>query len=58
VALKITFRADRETTEKIKKAVPSAIVRNGACEVRIEGEQPGEVAERAKELLDKIRDVA
>jgi hypothetical protein len=57
VALKITFRADRETTEKIKAAIPGAIVRGGVCEVRIEAEQPGEVAEKAKLLLERIRTV-
>lgn len=57
VALKITFRADRETTAKIKEAIPSAIVRGGVCEVRIEAEEPGEVAEKAKLLLEKIRTV-
>ncbi len=55
VALKITFRADRETTSKIKEVVPSARVRGGVCEVRIEAEQPSEVAARAKALLEKIR---
>ncbi len=57
VALKITFRADRETTSKIKEAVPSARVRGGVCEVKIEGEQPSEVAATAKALLEKIRTV-
>lgn len=57
VALKINFRADRETTAKIKEAIPSAIVRGGVCEVRIEAEEPGEVAEKAKLLLEKIRTV-
>jgi hypothetical protein len=55
VALKITFRADRETAAKIREKVPSAKFRQGSCEVRIEGEQPGEVAEKAREVLEKIR---
>jgi hypothetical protein len=57
VALKITFRASRETIARIKSQVPSAVVRSGVCQVRIEGEQPGEVAERARALLEKIRAV-
>jgi hypothetical protein len=55
VALKVTFRADRETTARIREAVPSAVVRGGVCEVKVEAEQPGEVAEKAKAILDKIR---
>lgn len=55
VALKITFRADRETARRIREAVPSAILRGGVCEVRIEGELPSVVAQRAKELLDKVK---
>jgi len=57
VALKIQFRADRETTARIKELVPSAVVRGGVCEVKIEAEQPSEVAEQAKALLEKIRTV-
>ena len=57
VALKIQFRADRETTARIRKLVPSAVVRGGVCEVKIEAEQPAEVAEQAKVLLEKIRAV-
>jgi hypothetical protein len=57
VALKITFRADRETTAKIMEVIPGAVVRGGVCEVRIEAKEPGEVAEKAKLLLEKIRTV-
>ena len=55
VALKIVFRVDKEVREKIKEAIPSATFYRGSCEVRIEGEQPGEVADRAKAVLDIIR---
>jgi len=57
VALKIVFRADSETAARIKRSVPNARTRHGGCEVTIDGEQPGEVAERARALLEKIRDV-
>jgi hypothetical protein len=57
VALKITFRADRERTAKIREVVPSAVIRDGVCEVKIEAEQPAEVAEKARVLLEKIRTV-
>jgi hypothetical protein len=55
VALKIVFRADAETIRKIKEKIPAASIRGSSCEVRIEGEQPGEVAEKAKEILEKLR---
>jgi hypothetical protein len=57
VALRIQFRADRETRNKIRELVPSAVLRGGVCEVKIEAEEPAEVAERAKALLEKIRSV-
>ncbi|HKT22609.1 MAG TPA: hypothetical protein VJR06_08380 [Nitrososphaerales archaeon] len=55
VALKIVFRAGKDAGTRIKKAVPSAKLRGGTCEVRVDGEQPGEVAERAKDILEAIR---
>lgn len=55
VALKITFRAGKEASEKIRLQFPGAKVRGGVCEVRIEGERPGEVAEQAKVLLERVR---
>ena len=55
VALKIVFRADSETARKIKEKFPAAVVSGGSCVVRIEGEQPGEVAEKARAILEKLR---
>ncbi len=55
VSLKLTFRASREELARIREAVPSAVTRGGVCEVRIEAEQPAEVAEKARALLEKIR---
>jgi hypothetical protein len=57
VELKITFHADRQTAAKIAEKFPSAIVRGGKCVVSIEGSSPGEVAERAKALLEQVRSV-
>ena len=57
VELRITFRADRATSKKIKEAIPSARMKDGGCEVRIEAREPGEVAERAKEMLERIRKI-
>jgi len=58
VELRISFRADRDTVEAIKRAIPSAVLKNGVCTLKIEGEQPGEVADRAREILEKVRGVA
>ena len=57
VGLKITFRADRQTVAKIAEKFPSAMIRGGRCVVSIEGSTPGEVAERAKALLEQVRSV-
>jgi len=57
VELRITFRADRATSKRIREVVPSALIREGGCEVRIAAKDPGEVAGRAKEILDKVRAV-
>ncbi|MDA4119810.1 MAG: hypothetical protein OK436_04400 [Thaumarchaeota archaeon] len=55
IELKIAFRADKKTTAAIRKSFPSAKFRNGLCEVKIESERPAEAAEKAGELLEKIR---
>jgi hypothetical protein len=55
VELRIAFRADRATANRIKEAIPFATVKRGGCEVRIEARQPGEVMERAKVVLEKLR---
>jgi len=44
-------------SRKIKDAVPSARIRGGGCEVRISAQDPGEVAEWAKDILEKVRGV-
>lgn len=55
VSLKISFRAGSDETARIRGAVPSAVPRTGGCEVRIDAEEPSEVAEKAKALLEKLR---
>jgi hypothetical protein len=57
VALKISLRADGDTTAKIKELIPSVRVRGGVCQVSIEAEEPAEVAEKAKALLERLRAV-
>ena len=57
VGLKITFRDDRRTAAKIAEKVPSAVVRGGLCVVSIEGDGPGDVAEKARAVLEQVRSV-
>jgi hypothetical protein len=58
VQLRISFKADRPNSAKIKQAVPGVVLRPGGCEVKVEGENPGEVADRAREILEKLRSIA
>ncbi|MDA4124967.1 MAG: hypothetical protein OK438_05910 [Thaumarchaeota archaeon] len=58
VQLRITFKADRATAASLKKSIPFAVLRDGGCEVKVEGESPGEVAERAREMLEILRGIA
>jgi hypothetical protein len=58
VALKVVFRASKETAAKVREVVPAAKFRLGNCEVKLEGQDPGEVAEKARAVLEKIRTAA
>lgn len=55
VELKVTFRADRETSRIVREAFPEARFVRGVCEVKMKGEEPKEIAEKAKELLERLR---
>jgi len=55
VELKISVRADRDTSRRIKEEIPSAVVRRGTCEVKIRAEKPGDVMDAAKAVLEKLR---
>jgi hypothetical protein len=57
VELRISFKTDRRSAAKVKELVSSARLRQGNCEVVIEGESPGDVAERARAVLEKVRAV-
>lgn len=56
VELTITIRADKATATKIKGLIPSAKVRRGSCELKVVGEHPAEVARRAEEMMEKLRE--
>ncbi len=55
VELRISFKTDKATAERIRAAVPSAIPRAGGCEVIVTGDRPGEVAEKARVILAKLK---
>ena len=57
VSLKITFRASKETTSRIKEAIPSARISGGVCHVNLEAKGPAEMAEKARVLLEKLRTI-
>ena len=57
VSLKVTFSANGVKVARIREAFPSAVVRDGVCEVKVEAGEPAEVAERAKALLEKMREI-
>ena len=57
LALKITFRADREAAARIRDLIPTAQFRGGVCRVELEAKEPGEMAEKAREVLGKLRGV-
>jgi len=55
--LKIVFRVDWESAARIRELVPSALVRGGICRVELEAKEPAEMAEKAREVLEKLRGV-
>ena len=57
LALKITFRTDRESAARIKERIPTAQIRGGTCRVELEANEPSEMAEKAREILEKLRGV-
>lgn len=58
VELRIEFRADKAKSAAITSAIPYAEVRGNACVMKIKGSDPGEVAEKAREVLEVIRGLA
>lgn len=58
VELKLTFKADGEALGQIGSRFPSAVLKHGACEVVVRGETPAEVAEKAKEILEFVREAS
>jgi len=55
LALKIDFRADRESAARIRELLPLVQIRGGVCRVELEAKEPAEMAEKAKEILEKLR---
>jgi hypothetical protein len=57
VELQITFRATEAEASRIKAEYPSAKRSGGSVRVKIVGENPLEVAERARDLAEKVKKV-
>ena len=55
VSLKVTFRAGKEEANRIRKAVPSGSLRRGVGEIRIETEEPAEMADRTRAILKELK---
>jgi hypothetical protein len=55
LALKIAFRADGETAARIRELLPTAQIRGGVCRVELEAKEPAEMAEKARQILEKVR---
>ena len=55
LALKIAFRADAESAARIRELLPTAQVRGGICRVELEAEEPAEMAEKARQVLEMLR---
>jgi len=57
VELRISIKADKATSERIRVLVPSAKVRRGSCELWVSGKSPAEVARKAEEIMEALREV-
>jgi hypothetical protein len=57
VELIVSIKTDAATAERIRALVPSAKVRKGSCELKVVGERPAEVSQRAEEMMEKLREV-
>ncbi|HXW94462.1 MAG TPA: hypothetical protein VEJ19_01995 [Nitrososphaerales archaeon] len=57
LTLKIAFRAEGESAARIRELLPRAQVRGGVCTVELEAKEPAEMAEKAREVLEKLRPV-
>jgi hypothetical protein len=57
VELTVSIKTSRATAAKIKALIPTAKVRDGTCVVKLVGERPADVAQRAEEMMEKLREV-
>ncbi|HYC26601.1 MAG TPA: hypothetical protein VEB67_01100 [Nitrososphaerales archaeon] len=55
VTLTLRIEGDKDTLGKVREAVPSAVVRDGGCEISMEAKSPMEAEALAKEVLERLR---
>ncbi len=55
VKLSVTFRGDRKSLSRIRKALPGSAWDGRDLLVKIEGEDPLAVAQMTKELSDRVK---
>ena len=50
--------ADSSTCTRLKESYPSARLKRGTFELTLEGDEPAEVAEKAREFLNRLKEAA
>jgi len=51
----VKLSADSATCTRLKESYPSARLKGGTFELTLEGDEPAEVAEKARELLNRFK---
>jgi len=57
LTLKITFKADGESAARIRVLIPNARISRGVCKVELKAEEPSVMADKAREILEKLRGI-
>ncbi len=57
VELTVSFRADRETSKKIREEIPSVKARGSGLVLKVSGTRPEEVEGVLRGVLEKVREI-
>ena len=57
VSLTVSFSSTKDHASKLKSVVPTLTFHEGVCKVTIESTSPKEAAEKARDLLEKVRKI-